>query len=112
MIFFNKNVMKYIKVLVLKGDGNVPESIMGNCQITRDSDGYYWNGTAFVNYYYPFDVTHVGYYNLTNGCYYFPFTPPDYGQYTFSIVLSSPHFVGVIDIEVERIQLYESEDVS
>jgi len=112
MIFFNKNVMKYIKVLVLKGDGNVPESIVGECQITRDSDGYYWNGTTFINSYYYFDVTLVGYYNRINASYYFPFAPPDYGQYTFFINLSSPHFVDIVDIEVEQIQLYESEDVS
>lgn len=113
MIFFGINAPKKIKSLILKADGNTPPSISGNFRFQRDSDGYFWDGAAWGSFPASINVNlPPGYYNPVTGIYGYTWTPTAYGQYSFIMILSSPHFYDVVDVEVERIQFYESEDVS
>ena len=105
LFWFNKQVTRTIKVNVPGG----PATIAGQCALQRDSDRLWWNGTLWQTAPYYFDVTTTGRYTqgMGAGVYAFTWLVPDWGQYSFSISLSSPVFSDIIDIMVEEMNLYE-----
>jgi hypothetical protein len=78
--------------------------------LQRDSDLQYWNGSVWVAS--AMIPVSAGFYDAGTGLFRYNWTPLAYGQYSCILILSSPHFYDAVDIEVEQIQFYESEDQS
>lgn len=111
MIIFELGVPQYLKAQVLMPDGSIPPSITGVIFLKRSSDGYYWDGSAWVAGYTPINVT-SGVFDTTIGEFTYSWTATAYGQYTFGLDLTSPVFYALENVSVGLVSVYESEDVS
>ena len=109
MIIFNIGIPKVLKAPVLDPYGFVPETITGVFFLKRSSDGYFWNGTAWVAAYVEVDVTE-GVYDADIGEFTYAWTPAAYGQYSFGLKLTDPLYYKLIEVTVEQIQFYEAEE--